>query len=100
MRFARQADPPKPRRRDIDWANRAEGRGDSCFADFAFLAVFALNICSCPFTSHRPEPGYAFTIGHAPSDSGRNASSAGVVPISLYRSHSPLLSDGCFTSNR
>ena len=43
---------------------------------------------------------YAFTIGHLPSDSGRNASSAGVVPISLYRSHSPLLSDGCFTSNK
>ena len=30
-----------------------------------------------------PEERYAFTIGHAPSDSGRNASSAGVVPISL-----------------
>ena len=36
----------------------------------------------------------AFTIGQALSDSGRNASSAGVVPISLYRSHSCLLSDG------
>jgi hypothetical protein len=32
-----------------------------------------------------PEPRdrYTFTIGHLPSDSGRNASSAGVVPISL-----------------
>jgi len=30
-----------------------------------------------------PQRRYAFTIGHALSESGRNASSAGVVPINL-----------------
>jgi hypothetical protein len=43
---------------------------------------------------------YALTSGQACSASGRQASPADVVAISLYRSHSCWLSDGFFTSNR
>ncbi len=41
-----------------------------------------------------------FTSGHPPSESGRNASSAGMVARSLSRSHGPFNSLGFFTSNR
>jgi hypothetical protein len=49
---------------------------------------------------HSVHGGHAFSNWQALSESGRKASSAGVVPISLYKSHSCLLSRGCLTSKR
>ena len=43
---------------------------------------------------------YFFTIGQSPWSMGRNASSAGIVARSLYKSHGPFDSDGFFTSKR
>ena len=51
-----------------------------------------------------PQRRYAFTIGHALSESGRNASSAGVVPISdsnaFSRTHLAALEPYAFTFTR
>jgi len=43
---------------------------------------------------------YAFTSGHPPSLSGRNASSIGVVAKTFATSHCCLLSEGFFASKR
>ena len=45
-------------------------------------------------------PSQVLTIEHPPRSIGRNASSAGVSPILFSKSHSPVLSDGFFTSKR
>ena len=59
----------------------------------------AVGCCGIRITSLRA-PAYALTSGQARSDTGRQASSADVLAISLYKSHSCRLSDGFFTSNK
>src|SRR5262245_22925024 len=50
--------------------------------------------------TRRVEPAQPVTSGQPPSLSGRNASAAGMVARSLYKSHGPFDSSGFFTSNR
>jgi hypothetical protein len=48
----------------------------------------------------RRKNSYFFTRGHSLSESGRNASSAGIVATTFMRSHSPFDSDGFFACKR
>ena len=63
------------------WTASAHTVGEIALADLAIALPLADLYNGLTFADERPL--YALTIGHAPSDSGRNASSAGVVPISL-----------------
>ena len=62
--------------------------------------MFSIALATRRPALHEVPGRYALTRGHACSDKRPPTSSAGVVAISLYRSHSYRLSDGFSTSNK